>query len=206
MSKGGGRPRHLKLVKDDRPNRQDEIEGAKVLGTLVLIGSLAMLFFASLIGYLLVRARAPQWPPAGMPGMPLGLWLSTAILIGTSLAIHRAVKSAREDQLDGVKRWATITFALGSLFLIAQALNWAELAAQSLTPRVNLYGFTFYLLTGLHFFHVVGGLIALGLVVRNARRGRYTSQAHDGLMQCALYWHFLDAVWVIVFLALLAGS
>lgn len=202
---GGSRPPDLKLV-GSRPPIHEEIPGAKVLGTLVLVGSLAMLFFASMIGYFYVRAHATQWPPPGMPALPVGLWLSTLVLLGTSGAIHRAVLAARLDATPAIVRWTRVTLALGLLFLLLQAWNWAELVAQSMTPRINLYGFTFYLLTGLHAAHVIGGLIPLAIVVRNAGRGRYTAREHAGLTQCAIYWHFLDVVWVLVFVVLLSGS
>ncbi|MBK8231716.1 MAG: heme-copper oxidase subunit III [Candidatus Eisenbacteria bacterium] len=196
----------LKLVQTGTPSRSETIPGANLLGTIVLIGSLGMLFVASMVGYFYVRARAVQWPPSGMPGMPASLWVSTALLIACSWTIHRAVLAARHDRRDSVLLHTRLTLGLGLAFLAAQCWNWWELVGASLTPQVNLYGFTFYMLTGLHAGHVIGGLIPLAIVTRKAQAGAYTSFESTGLRQCALYWHFLDAVWIVVFLVLLLGS
>ena len=92
------------------------------------------------------------------------------------------------------------------MFLVLQTLNWLELVSQNLTAASNLYGFTFYVLTALHAGHVIGGLIPLWIVMRRAFAGRYSSFFYGGVKHVGMYWHFLDVVWVIIFVVLMVGS
>ena len=194
MSEGG----------DPRAAREGTIPGAGILGMWIFLATLGMLFAASIGGYLAVRLRAPEWPPPGMPRLPRGLWITTLVIVACSVTISRAVASIRLGQTTRSSRWLVTTFWLGVLFLVAQSVNWWGLVMANVTARTkNLYAFTFYMLTGLHAAHVVGGLILLGVVAVRARRGRYGSGQHAGITYAAMYWHFLDAVWVLLFGVLL---
>jgi len=181
-------------------------KGAEQLGMYLMLASLAVLFLASLLGYVYIRIHATEWPPSGMPGFPPGLWFSTVIILGCSVAIDRALRAVRRDDDVGLHRGLIVTFALGTLFLVLQLLNYWGLAQASLTAATNLYGFTFYMLTGLHAAHVIGGLIPLGIVLRKSRGHAYSSTDHAGVGHVAVYWHFLDVVWLILFFVLLIGS
>ena len=176
------------------------------LGMRLLLLALSMLFAASLTGYLVVRAGASAWPPPGMPGFPKGLWFSTVLILLASATVQWALSGIRRGDQRGLRYGLILTTGLGVAFLASQTINWFALVAEHLTPRVNLYGFTFYLLTGLHAAHVVGGLIPLAITTRKAIRGDYTPQFHPGVENVAIYWHFLDAVWMVLFVILfLAG-
>jgi cytochrome c oxidase subunit 3 len=185
---------------DPRAGRDGTIPGAGILGMTIFLAALAVLFAASIAGYLIVRLRATTWPPEGMPRLPHGLWLSTLILIGCSVAISRALAAVRIGQTTRATRWLCATFALGVAFLVSQSVSWYGLVMANMTATTkNLYAFTFYMLTGLHAAHVIGGLILLGIVAAKARRGRYGSGYHPGVLYAAMYWHFLDVVWVVLF-------
>jgi len=176
------------------------------LGMRVLLLSLGMLFAATLAGYLWVRGGAETWPPPGMPSLPKGLWLSTALLLASSGTVQWALGGVRRGRLDALRRGLLLTTVLGVAFLVSQTASWFVLAAAEFGPRLNLYAFTFYLLTALHAAHVVGGLVPLSLVTARAFKGRYTQGFHPGVEYVATYWHFLDAVWVVLFVVLfLAG-
>ncbi len=168
----------------------------------VLLASLAMLFAASIVGYLVVRLKAENWPPPGMPRLPGGLWAATLLIVLCSVTVHLALGSVRRGQLTATARWLGATFALGVAFLVLQGVNWYGLVVRAMTARSNLYAFTFYMLTGLHAAHVVGGLIPLAIVTAKAVLGRYGSGHHPGVRYMAMYWHFLDVVWCILFLVL----
>ena len=99
-------------------------------------------------------------------------------------------------------RWLAATFGLGVIFVLLQTANWYGLALREVTARTNLYAFTFFMLTGLHAAHVVGGLIPLGVVLAKSVRGRYGSGYHPGVRYMAMYWHFLDVVWIVLFAVL----
>ena len=177
-----------------------------VLAIRVLLASLSMLFAASLMGYLAVRGRAETWPPPGMPAFPRGLWLSTVLMVVSSLTVQWAKRAARRDHQPTLRAGLLLTLALGLAFLTSQTVNWFALMAQAFTPDLNLYAFTFYLLTVLHAVHVVGGLIPLGIVTARAWRGSYSAEFHPGVDYIATYWHFLDVVWLVLFAVLsLAG-
>lgn len=196
----------LTLVGAGKKPRQQNPPGTGTLGVWIMLASLSVLFAASMVGYLVVRLQAPQWPPAGAPGLPASLWISTAVILACSVTIHRALRAAERDDQARLRRLLITTFVLGCLFLVLQSVNWWELMAQNLSAASNLYGFTFYILTGLHAAHVIGGLIPLGIVTRRASAGRYSSFFHGGVRHTGMYWHFLDAVWIIIFVTLLIGS
>ena len=91
----------------------------------------------------------------------------------------------------------------GFHFLLVQTWNWWGLIAAKMTATSkNLYAFTFFMLTGLHAAHVIGGVILLGVVTARAAQGRYGSGRHNGVTYAAMYWHFLDAVWIVLFAVL----
>jgi cytochrome c oxidase subunit 3 len=172
----------------------------------IFILSLSVLFAASMVGYLVVRFRAEAWPPPGTPSLPKGLWVSTLILVTSSVTMHSALRAARRDDQRTLRRMMVATTALGAAFVLAQVLNWFSLYGMNLTARSGLYGFTFYVLTSLHALHVVGGLVALALVTRRAFAGAYGPGAHAGVQYCSMYWHFLDVVWLVMFgLLVVAG-
>ena len=184
------------------PRRQPAVPGAAKLGIKLLVASLSMLFVASMFGYAMIRMRAPAWPPPGMPRLPRGLWISTVILVAGSVAIESALRAARRNRQPALRMTLAATSTLGLAFLVSQGLNWFSLVAARLTVRTNLYGFTFYTLTGLHAVHVIGGLIPLGVVTARAFAGRYDASRHAGIEYTAIYWHFLDVVWLVMFAVL----
>lgn len=176
------------------------------LGMRLLIASLAMLFAASITGYIVVRTRAEVWPPAGMPALPSGLWLSTLLIVLSSATMAWAVAGIRRDLQRPLRLGLLLTFLLGLAFLASQTVNWFGLVAADVRPGANLYAFTFFVLTWLHALHVVGGLVPLGLVTARAWRGGYTAGFHPGVEYTAMYWHFLDVVWLVLFAVLYLGS
>jgi cytochrome c oxidase subunit 3 len=174
-----------------------------MLGMRLFLLALGMLFAAAMVGYLVVRLRAPEWPPAGSPRLPGGLWISTAVLLLSSGTMAAALGAARNGRAAAARNAFLITFVLGVVFLISQFVNWQHLVvAHHLPANKNLYAFTFYLLSGLHGAHVVGGLIPLAITTVRAGRGRYTSRDHAGAEYMSMYWHFLDVVWILMFVVL----
>ncbi len=176
------------------------------LGMRLLLLALGMLFAATLTGYLAIRGEAQAWPPPGVPRLPAALWISTLLIVLSSIAVQWAVRGIRRGLQAPLRNGLLVTTLLGVAFLVSQSINWFALVAVHFTARTNLYGFLFYLLTGLHAAHVIGGLVPLGLVTVRAWRGAYTSASHTGVEYTATYWHFLDVVWVILFAVLTLTS
>ena len=168
------------------------------LGMWLLLASLGMLFGASLVGFLILRLRAEQWPPPGTPPLPGGLWVSTGLLIVLSLALLMAERAARAGRLSGLTRMLGVSVLLTAAFLAAQISNWMRMASHSVLPDQSLFVWFFYLLTILHSAHVLFGLVPLALVTFRARAGRYTADSHETIHLVGMYWHFLLVTWVAI--------
>jgi cytochrome c oxidase subunit 3 len=185
--------------------RGDEAEsttGMGKFGMALFLASLSVLFAASLIGYLVVRARADAWPPPEAPRLPVGMWISTILILASSVTIHGALSSVKRNRLGVAMGLLMVTALLGVCFLVSQVANWAWIISITSQVQTGLYLFTFYLLTGLHAAHVIGGLILLAVVTARAFHGRYSSSFHPGVTYATMYWHFLDIVWLVMFAAM----
>jgi cytochrome c oxidase subunit 3 len=179
----------------------------KQLAVYVLFGTLSMLFGASIVGYLITRAQNPVWRTAAMPPLPLGLWGSSALIVALSFAMHRALAAVRQNRFEALVRTLGLAFLLAVAFVLGQSLNWRSMyAGQRLIDERTLYGFTFYMLTGLHAAHVVGGFVPLGIVLGRARRREYTSSSYEGIKLCTQYWDYLGIVWAVLLAVLYLNS
>lgn len=169
------------------------------LGLMVLMVSMSVLFTASIVAYVWTRLVNPIWKTPDMPDLPLGLFGSTVMLVGLSAAMHRAVSDAKQNKNESLARDLWLGLAFGVAFLLGQCLNWRTMAP-GLYANVPhpLYPFTFYMLTGLHAAHVLGGFIPLGIVIARAHQGRYSSSEHEGVRLCRQYWDYLGVVWVVL--------
>jgi cytochrome c oxidase subunit 3 len=168
---------------------------------LVVLGfvTIGVLFTATLVAYVVTRTTVKIWRPESTPGLPAGLLGSTLLLFGVSSAMHRAYMSIVANRHESLKRALWLALAFATAFLIGQGLNWSSMiAAQSVLPRPTLFAFTFYLLTGLHALHVLGGFVPLGIVIFRANRREYSSSRMDGVRFCVWYWHYLGAIWVVL--------
>ena len=192
---------------DEDPNRPhpNELETSATppasfrrMGMWLFLASLGMLFGASLVGFLVLRMRAEQWPPPGTPPLPGGLWVSTGLLIVLSLALVMAVRAARAGRMSVLNRMLGVSVLLAVAFLAAQISNWMRMAAHSVLPDQSLFVWFFYLLTILHAAHVLFGLVPLVVVTVRARAGRYTADDHESIHLVGMYWHFLLVTWVAI--------
>lgn len=172
------------------------------IGMAVLLGSLTMLFVGFIGAYIVLKFSAPAWPPPGTPEMPAGLWGSTALLVLCSAALHRGLAGVRRGDDRALRRGIALATAFGLAFLALQAYSWAGLFSAGMTLQSDLYGAMFYTLTGAHAAHVLGGIAILLTVLARAFGGRYSSASYGGVGACAAYWHFLGAVWIVIFLLL----
>ncbi len=189
-------------------DRGEEFSAGR-FGMRLLLASLAMLFAASIIGFLVIRLSGSSWP-RNLPPLPPVLWVSTALLLLSSGIVQFGLVSIRRDDRAVFKMSMVATLVAGVLFLLLQGLAWwawlqalGPLAEEGEGARFALSGF--YVLTGVHALHVIGGLVALSIVTRNARRDRYTPDDHGAVHYCAMYWHFLDGVWLLLFILLQVG-
>lgn len=197
-----------------RKNPFTDYSGSFVAGRFgmwLLLLSLGMLFGASLIGFLVIRIQLADVWPAGSFRLPRLLWLSTAVLLASSGTMHVASIAARQGLRSRLSKALLATFMLGCAFLAVQVICWLDGLAQlrllwleSERQRFALTGF--FVFSGVHALHVIGGLIPLALVTYRAFAGRYTAVRHAGVHYTAMYWHFLDGVWIVLFTTLLIGT
>jgi cytochrome c oxidase subunit 3 len=157
--------------------------------------------FSLLCAAFFMRMDAPDWRAPPIPGI---LWFNTAVLIASSLALHLARRAADRRETDDLKGWLLVGGGCALLFLLGQLWAWRELAAQGLYASSNPANAFFYLLTATHALHLIGGLAALARTARAAWSGRDNADLAVSVELCAIYWHFLLFVWLLLF-AMLAG-
>lgn len=125
---------------------------------------------------------------------------NTICLLSSSITIWLAERQIDRGKMRPFAAWWALTIALGAVFLAGTAVEWHKLIyVDGLTIRTNLFGTTFYSLVGLHATHVVVGLIGLLLILIFTLTGHVTERHSERIQVFALYWHFVDAVWVVVF-------
>jgi len=136
----------------------------------------------------------------------LGL-IVTTVLLASSVLMNRAEIAIGAGDQKSFLRNTLLTMVLGTIFLVGVVFVEWPLAAQHISPREGVAGSIFYTMTGFHAFHVLTGVIFLFIVWNNGRKGMYTTERHFAVEACAIYWHFVDVVWVFFYPALyLIGS
>ena len=132
----------------------------------------------------------------------LGL-IVTSVLLLSSFFMNRAETAISHGDRRGFFVGITATLLLGLLFVAGVVgVEWPSAIAEGVTPDSNAAGAIFFMMTGMHAFHVVTGLLLLGLVLRKGRMGIYTAEKHWGVEAAAVYWHFVDVVWIFFYPAL----
>ena len=164
---------------------------------LAVVGSL----FALLVSAYFMRMGFPDWRNIRVPGL---LWVNTGALIAASIALQAAQSAVYRHNLEGVRARLLVACAFGVMFLAGQLLAWQELTASGFLLASNPSNSFFYLITGLHGLHVIGGTAGLAWTTERARRAESTEPLRTGVEMCTMYWHFLLFVWVVLF-SLLTG-
>lgn len=169
-----------------------------IVGMACLIVAEAAIFLIFIVAYIYYLGKSLAGPT---PHDVLDLPIFTSIcLLSSSLTVHLAVSALHHERRSLCSLWLAATVLLGSIFLAGTAHEWYQLIYRDgLTIRTNLFGTTFYSLVGLHATHVVVGLIMLSLALFFSLTGSMTSKDTGRLEVLSLYWHFVDAVWVVVF-------
>jgi cytochrome c oxidase subunit 3/cytochrome o ubiquinol oxidase subunit 3 len=170
-----------------------------VVGMACLILAEVAVFLIFVVAYLFYLGKSLSGPtPHDVLTLPI---FTTICLLSSSLTVHLAVNSLHKGAISRCSLWLATTVLLGGIFIAGTAMEWYHLIyREGLTIRTNLFGTTFYSLVGLHATHVIIGLFMLSLALLFSLRGNMTT-AHTGKLEVlSLYWHFVDAVWVVVFL------
>ncbi len=174
----------------------------RLQGAWLFLLSLAVFFVSCIILYtlyVLMRLKGAIQPFS----IPLGFVFATISLVATSVCMHLAVEAVRREKRTDLYRYLVLSFLLSLVFFVIQASSMAWMMSQyyeAEAPNWNLHGLTFFLVF-LHALHVIGGMVALYLVLMGTKRDIYDHESYFPIHFCALYWHFLDFVWVCMLVA-----
>jgi heme/copper-type cytochrome/quinol oxidase subunit 3 len=186
-------------------------EKTKLL-TALLVFSEANFFLALIVTYVVYHGSGGTgFATTGAPTAASSLdtvraGFNTLLLLGSSVTMGLAGKSLRRERRGGLVGWLLVTIGLGLCFLVGQGEEWLRLIQAGVTISRDLFGTTFFTLTGFHGLHVFMGLIALMIVCVLALAGDFPGRRTAAVESVALYWHFVDAVWVVVFSVVYLGA
>jgi cytochrome c oxidase subunit 3 len=188
---------------DDGLIRPEEIGSLGIdnrkLGVWTLLGSEAVFFSALIATYIVLRGKSVTGP---YPNAVLNVSITavnTFILICSSLTMVTALAAIQRGDQTKLRRWLGATILLGLAFLGGQIVEFTLLIQHGLSLSSNVFGSTFFTLTGFHGAHVAVGVIWLVFVLSRALRGGVTQSNHLGVELAGLYWHFVDLVWIMIF-------
>lgn len=172
---------------------------AKVLGMLLFIASEAMLFGSFFAAYFFVRVVNPSapetWPPEPYSFPVFVASVNTAILVTSSFTVHWATQAIKRNDRNGLRAGLVLTILLGLAFLLTQMVEYAHVGFNT---SDGAFASVFFGLTGLHGAHVFVGLTLLTISAVRAFRGHFSPEHHHGVEIPAIYWHFVDVMWIVV--------
>jgi cytochrome c oxidase subunit 3 len=170
---------------------------------VVVVGVL-MLFVSLASAYLFRSAWKPaegevDWAPLARPKV---LWLNTGVILASSVCLEAARRFLKRERYLAFNRWISITGMLGLAFLAGQFIAWRQFVSQGIYMRSNPHSSYFYLFTGLHAFHLMGGLAAILYVTVRGLRFKFGARQDAAVQAASIYWHFMDGLWVFLFVLL----
>lgn len=192
---------------DDNQNRdegqRDYTPERYRIGMLVALASIMMMFTALVIAYIIRAGTNDDWQTITLPKL---LWVNTLLLVASSVTIEVARRALRLGQAEKYRLWLGVTTVLGATFIFSQLLVWRQLNEQGIYLSTNPHSSFFYLLTGAHALHLFGGIVALGVLAARAWRTQMNHRAEIKRRAVAgavaLYWHFMDGLWIFLFMML----
>ena len=172
---------------------------AYVTGMTVALAGILMFFMALVSAFIVRKGLSNDWHPLEVPKI---LWLNTLMLLASSATIVRARTQLTRGSLAGFRQWWGATTALGLLFLAGQLVAWEQLRAAGVYLASNPSSSFFYVFTAAHGLHLLGGIMGLLFVAFRPTRRLTRSTAAE---VASIYWHFMDGLWVFLFLLLSLG-
>lgn len=187
-------------IRINRSNGSEHIpdeSGNGIFGFTVFLLSESVVFISFFVTYIILRLTSHHWLPPSVQGLEIAKpAFNTVVLVSSSFVIYFAERALEQRHLKKFRLLWLITSAMGTYFLVGQAIEWNSL---SFGLTTGLFGATFYLLTGFHGLHVfVGILLQIIMLARSFTPGNYRS-GHFGVSATSLFWHFVDVIWVILF-------
>ncbi|MGZ5428197.1 MAG: cytochrome c oxidase subunit 3, partial [Thermoanaerobaculia bacterium] len=182
---------------------REESRRTSFVGMVMALASWTMLFVALFFSYAVLRLNAATWPPDGLAPLPKALpFVNTLVLLASSVLLHRGTRPESQEKPGALRRALLGTMALGGLFLALQLAVWIPLWRSGFRiDNTGPYGSIFYGLTVFHALHVLAGLLALAFLLPGAFSGRSSPGRSNTVAASAMFWHFVDVVWVVMFVA-----
>ena len=171
----------------------------RMFGVVLFLIADSFTFLGFFAAFLIYKFTMPVWPPEGTPELELFVpILNTVILVASSFVMHKGQAALKKDDVKGLQLWFGITAAMGLAFLFGQGYEYFH-AEFGLTT--NLFASCFYAVTGFHGLHVtVGVLLILATLWRSREEDHYSSSSHFGVEAAEIYWHFVDVIWLVLFI------
>lgn len=172
-------------------------------GMVLALAAILMFFLALTSAYIVRKGLGGDWRSFTWPTL---LWWNTGVLVLSSLTIERARRLLASGSQKLFERWWGITTVLGFTFLAGQVVAWSQLAAAGVYMATNPNSAFFYVFTGAHGLHLLGGVAALTYVGRHGQRDFLRVSQATAATVTSIYWHFMDALWVCLFLLITMGQ
>ena len=179
---------------------EHDAEGNSFFAFIVFLLSESIIFLSFFAGYIIYKTTTIDWLPAGVTGLEIKEpAINTVVLVSSSFVIYIAEQFLEKRQLWGFRFFLLLTMAMGTYFLVGQAIEWNGLEFGFTS---GVFGGMFYLLTGFHGLHVLTGILLQTIMLgRSFFPGNY-DYGHFGVTATSLFWHFVDVIWIILFVLL----
>lgn len=158
----------------------------------IAMASITMMFIGFTSAYVVKRAQA-NWLSFNLPGI---FWVSTAVILTSSLTIHLALRQFKARNMSSYKQLITLTALLGIAFAVCQIIGFTDMANHGLTLSSTVSASFIYVIVGTHILHVLGGVVVLMIMFVRAYRTRIRTYSSIPIEVAATYWHFVDALWI----------
>ncbi len=199
-SDGGDNNRDDEFTEQAEPYSSNKLRIAMWFLLLVV-----MMTFGGLVGaYIVISTNGVmEWKPFALP---VQVWISTVLILASSVTYKIAHSSLNDDKQQKAKNWLLTTTVFGGMFIASQLLAWVELVRRGVYVQSNPYAGFFYILTAVHAVHVIGGIIALGYILLRTWQATSSDEELTKRKQISnsvgWYWHFMDGLWIFLFLLL----
>jgi heme/copper-type cytochrome/quinol oxidase subunit 3 len=190
----------LTVTRDQLPTELSGERSTGWWGMVILIANEATLFSSLIASYFYLRFNSPVWPLDNIKRPELILpAIASVILLSSSVFMQIGEAGIRRGSQGRLKFGFAVAFILAVIFLSIQLFEYSR---SEFTPTTNVYGSLFFAITGIHGMHVIGGLLLNAVIQVRTYLGHFNANRMQGVENATLYWHFVDVVWVVVFLSL----
>ena len=186
------------LTQSSHAAHEHEEEDNRMLGFIIFLLSESVIFLSFFAGYIVYKTTMTDWLPAGVLGLEVREpAINTVVLVSSSFVIYIAERFLHKENLWGFRIFWLLTMAMGSYFLYGQAVEWMGLEFGFTS---GVFGGTFYLLTGFHGLHVLTGILLQSIMLIRSFLPNNYAGGQFGVESTSLFWHFVDVIWIVLFI------